>query len=243
MFGHGPWGGRARAAATAWLNASAAGLDRLPSQAASISLMRTVSAARRSFSNFECLAIRLPRLEMKKPPAETAGGCRGWLGALDVLRASTLGALLDVELDLLPAHEAIEVQGRRETVAVEEVFLSVLGGDEAETAVRNDLLDCAGGHSDLHSSLERTKQQTHGQFEEGRPHEARHRCGARVKYRTLVRPRKVRLRPSAGSASLPDRRAARPACRARRRRARKEYAPAPDERVHHPRPCRSRRRR
>jgi hypothetical protein len=64
MFGNGPCGGRARAVATARVNASAVGLVRLPNQAASTSFMRTVWAARRSFSNFECLAIRLPLLEV-----------------------------------------------------------------------------------------------------------------------------------------------------------------------------------
>ena len=98
-------------AATAWVNASAVGLERLPSQAASISFVRIVSAARRSFSNFECLAIRLlagcgkaARIDCGRPGA--AGQ-----GALDALRASALGTLLDVELDLLAAREAVEVEG------------------------------------------------------------------------------------------------------------------------------------
>jgi hypothetical protein len=70
MFGKGPCGGRARAAVTASTNASATGFGRLPSQAASISFTRVVSAARRAFSNFECFAIpRLLSLDMKKPPA------------------------------------------------------------------------------------------------------------------------------------------------------------------------------
>src|SRR5215213_4509112 len=73
----------------------------------------------------------------------------------DVPRASTLRARLDVEGHLLAAVEAVEVEGRGETVAVEEVILPVLAGDEAESAIGDDLLDGAGGHCDLLSLLER----------------------------------------------------------------------------------------
>ena len=67
-------------------------------------------------------------------------------GCADASRARALGALLDIERDALAAVEAIEVQGRVQLVAVEEVVLAVLGGDETETAVSNDLLDGACGH-------------------------------------------------------------------------------------------------
>jgi hypothetical protein len=54
MSGARSWGGRARAAWTAVAKLLAVSAGRLPTQAASISLIRVVSAARRSFSNFEC---------------------------------------------------------------------------------------------------------------------------------------------------------------------------------------------
>jgi hypothetical protein len=47
-------GGRLRAASTAAVNAFAWSAGRLANQAASISFVRAVSAARRSDSNFEC---------------------------------------------------------------------------------------------------------------------------------------------------------------------------------------------
>ena len=55
-------GGRARAAATAVAKALAVSAGRLPSHAASISLTRTVSAARRSRSARECFVIVVLRL-------------------------------------------------------------------------------------------------------------------------------------------------------------------------------------
>src|SRR4029079_12636673 len=63
--------------------------------------------------------------------------------------AGPLGALLDLELDLLAADEAIEVKRGVEAAAMEEVFLRILSGDEAEAAVGDDLLDGSGGHMDL----------------------------------------------------------------------------------------------
>src|SRR5204863_2282017 len=71
-------------------------------------------------------------------------------GCADVPRATALGALLDFELDLLTAVEAIEVERRSQAVAMEEVILPVLAGDEAEASIRNDLFDGSGGHNDLH---------------------------------------------------------------------------------------------
>jgi len=60
-----------------------------------------------------------------------------------------LGAGLDLELDLLAACQAVEIERGIEATAMEEVFLPILSGDEAETTIGDDLLDCAGGHEDL----------------------------------------------------------------------------------------------
>jgi hypothetical protein len=49
---------------------------------------------------------------------------------------------------------------------MEEVFLLIVGGDEAESAIGNDLLDGSGGHNDLHV-FSNDKLQTSGQFEKG----------------------------------------------------------------------------
>src|SRR3954453_16519485 len=77
-----------------------------------------------------------------------------WSGAIlsagsDVRGARTLGARLDVELDLLAAHQAVEVERCVNAASVEEVFLGVIGRDETEAAVRDDLLDRARGHVTL----------------------------------------------------------------------------------------------
>jgi hypothetical protein len=70
----------------------------------------------------------------------------GGLGRANLYGARALGAGLDFERDTLAADKAIEVERGYEAAAVEEVFLTVLGCNEAETAVANDLLDCTGGH-------------------------------------------------------------------------------------------------
>src|SRR5450756_631365 len=48
----------------------------------------------------------------------------------------------------------------------EEVLLAILGGDEAEAAVGDDLLDCSCGHGD--PFLFPNQTQTHGLFEKER---------------------------------------------------------------------------
>ena len=68
------------------------------------------------------------------------------LGGVHVFGARTLGTLGDIELDALAALQAVEVEGCIEPAAMEEVFLPILGGDEAEAAIGDDLLDCTGGH-------------------------------------------------------------------------------------------------
>jgi len=97
--------------------------------------------------------------------ASCRAGCRE-LGGPNLGGSGTLGALLDLELDLLAALEAVEVERGIEGAAMEEVLLRVLGGDESEAAVSDDLLDGTGGHDDLHSS--RTwMSRAHGPFEKG----------------------------------------------------------------------------
>src|SRR5262245_27899125 len=84
----------------------------------------------------------------KSRPRNAGGFALDGSGGLNVLRPGTLRVLLDVEADLLAADEAVEVDRRGEPVAVEEVVLPVVGGDEAEAAVRDELLDGAGSHGD-----------------------------------------------------------------------------------------------
>src|SRR5918995_1123752 len=86
-------------------------------------------------------SARPPRLAA---PARTwsAGSC----GGLDVAGARALRILPDLELDLLAALQPIEVERGRQRAAVEEVVLAVLGRDEAEASLGDDLLDGACGH-------------------------------------------------------------------------------------------------
>ena len=50
---------------------------------------------------------------------------------------------------------------------MEEVFLPVFGGDEAEAALGDDLLDGTGGHIIDPFFSSRTRWQTHGLFGKG----------------------------------------------------------------------------
>src|SRR4029079_2179131 len=88
------------------------------------------------------------RPDHPKRSARTDGPLIGSGGA-HLAGARALGALLDLELDPLATREAIEIERGIEAVAMEEVFLRVLSGDEAEAAIGNDLLDGTGGHHDL----------------------------------------------------------------------------------------------
>ena len=94
------------------------------------------------------------------------GGSPGALSCVNSACAWPLGALLDLELDLLTADEAIEVKRGVEAAAMEEIFLRILCGDEAEAAVGDDLLDGSGGHMDL-QHFPNTDCRTHGPFEKG----------------------------------------------------------------------------
>ena len=83
---------------------------------------------------------------------------------MHVRGARALGALLDIELDALSADQTVEVERGVEPAAMEEVLLRILGGDEAEAAIGNDLLDGSGGHGDLQTFPNRNGR-THGLFE------------------------------------------------------------------------------
>jgi len=59
------------------------------------------------------------------------------------LSARSLGARLDLEDDLLTAHERIKVDGRVHPTAVEEILLAIRSLDKSEAALGYDLLDNA----------------------------------------------------------------------------------------------------
>src|SRR4051812_39309426 len=98
--------------------------------------------------------------------AASAGwpGARASSGGFNVARPGSLGILLDLELDLLTTREPVEVERSGERTAVEEVFLAVVCGDEAEATLGDELLDGSGGHGDASQNLER-RRRTCGQLE------------------------------------------------------------------------------
>ena len=63
--------------------------------------------------------------------------------------------------------------------AMEEVFLRILGGDEAEAAIGDDLLDGTGGHDDLQRFPNKEWQSARSVREGGRPRGASPREAAR----------------------------------------------------------------
>jgi len=71
-------------------------------------------------------------------------------GAANPSGSRPFGARLDLELHSLTTGKPVEVERRVEAGSMEEVFLLIVGGDEAEAAIGNDLLDSTAGHSDLH---------------------------------------------------------------------------------------------
>src|ERR1019366_7586064 len=99
------------------------------------------------------------------------------LGGAHLSGARPLRAGLDFELDALAAGKPVEVERGGELVAVEEVLLAVFGGDEAEAAVGDNLLDCSCGHGD--PFLFPNQTQTHGLFEKERSttRESPRQCG------------------------------------------------------------------
>src|SRR5205814_8131757 len=63
------------------------------------------------------------------------------------------------------ADEAVEVKRGVKRAAVEEIFLRILGGDEAKAAIGDDLLDGTDGHEDLKTTSRTGEGRTHGPFE------------------------------------------------------------------------------
>src|SRR4029079_3730515 len=124
---------------------------------------------------------------------------RGLCG-LDARSARALGALLDVEIDLLAAGQAVGVERHVERAAMGEIILPVVGGDEAKSAIGDDLLDGSGGHEDLlHFPNEGGR--THGPFATV-DHAASQRVVARHKHSTIFRNR--RITPNASIAAVPS---------------------------------------
>src|SRR5579884_1952639 len=78
---------------------------------------------------------------VKAPRQRRPGSAR----LAQVAGARPLGRVDDVELDDLALFELVEVD-ERQLGAVEEHFVAVVGADEAETSVGDDLLDAACGH-------------------------------------------------------------------------------------------------
>src|SRR5690349_13508782 len=85
-------------------------------------------------------------------------------GELDAVGPRPLLAWLDLETDTLPAGQQVEVDARVQTSPVEEVLLPVLGCDEAEPAVGDQLLDGPCRHRQ--SPLLESQSRTHGSFRE-----------------------------------------------------------------------------
>jgi hypothetical protein len=104
--------------------------------------------------------------EENERPAVEAGRSRAGLGGVNAVRARALRALLDLELDLLSAGQAVEVERGVEAAAMEEVLLRIVRGDEAEAAIGDDLLDGTGGHIDL-QHFSNKEGRSHGPFEKG----------------------------------------------------------------------------
>ena len=79
------------------------------------------------------------------------------LGRADLAGTRALVATLDLEAHVLIAREVFEGQRTIESTAMEEILLSILGGDEAEAAFGDDLL-YGTSHSGLSSSFSLAKQ-------------------------------------------------------------------------------------
>src|SRR5579864_7003259 len=112
-------------------------------------LFEGVRAERLDVELRRCRRAHRREPEMKKP-----AGCRliSPLGELDAVGSRTLLAWLDFEADALAARQGVEIHARVEAGTVEEVLPSVLGGDEAEPSVGDQLLDGACRHLPYSSS-------------------------------------------------------------------------------------------
>jgi hypothetical protein len=64
---------------------------------------------------------------------------------VEVVHPGALGAVDEIEEDLVPLLQGIEVH-QGDLGAVEERLVAVLSADEAEASLRDDLLDAASGH-------------------------------------------------------------------------------------------------
>ena len=73
-------------------------------------------------------------------------------GRLDLAGTGALVAALDLEAHALVAREVFEGQRTVKSTAMEEILLSILGGDEAEAAFGDDLL-YGTSHSGLSNSF------------------------------------------------------------------------------------------
>src|SRR5438128_12540309 len=100
----------------------------------------------------------------KAGPVPAAGSPLVVLGELDPVRARTLLARFDLEAHSLTTGKRIEVDARVKPGPVEEILLPVFGRDEAESAVRDQLLygPCRHRTTPLLESMSRT----HGSFRE-----------------------------------------------------------------------------
>src|SRR3954452_3000701 len=113
--------------------------------------VRAIQSGGASLQGDICLATRGQRRAKENRPhccGRFSLRTKSRLDGVNSARARALRALLDVELDLLSAFEAVKVKRGIERVTVEEVILRIVRGDEAEAAIGNDLLDGAGGHGD-----------------------------------------------------------------------------------------------
>jgi hypothetical protein len=85
-------------------------------------------------------------------------------GRADLAGARALVAPLDLEAHALIAREIFEGQRTIESTAMEEIFLSILGGDETEAAFGDDLL-YGTSHSGLSNSFSLRKTDAARPFE------------------------------------------------------------------------------
>src|SRR5437773_5695406 len=105
------------------------------------------------FSSPSWSAKREGRPEGRPLEAELA------LGGPDAVRPRALLALLDVEADGLATAQTVEVERRIDATLMEEILLTIVGGNEPKSAVGNDLLDGALWH--VPNSSSRTRPVTH----------------------------------------------------------------------------------
>src|SRR5438046_705140 len=117
------------------------------------------------FSSPSWSAKREGRPEGRPLEAELA------LGGPDAVRPRALLALLDVEADGLATAQTVEVERRIDATLMEEILLTIVGGNEPKSAVGNDLLDGALWH--VPNSSSRTRPVTHRPVREKRIRAAR----------------------------------------------------------------------